>query len=80
MHPGGQEGVSQHTPGTRRRRLIGAVTSIGRAAKLLNRNSDRIPRGFCRAAVLRMLRGSSIELQPFLYTVEKHVISKSYEL
>jgi hypothetical protein len=26
----------------------------------MNRNSERIPRRFCRSAVLRMLRGSSI--------------------
>ena len=37
MHRGEQEEVSQHTPGTRRSWLIGAVTSIGRATKLLSR-------------------------------------------
>ena len=41
MHRGGQEEVSQHTAGTRRSRLIGAVTSVTREDMDQHIRSDR---------------------------------------
>ena len=53
-------GMTSRLPHERRSQVVEMGFLHSAFFRELNRNSERIPRRFCRSVVLRMLRGSSV--------------------